>query len=201
MDVTASTKLFSDVAAALADLTEGASIAVGGFGLCGNPEACIRAIAARGTLRLTIISNNCGNQGQGLAILLKQRQVARVVCSFVGGNPDLEQQMLAGEVAVELNPQGTLAERLRAGGAGPTVTAEEVVALQGALVAAGLARPGALRLATRRGVLDVEVPPGDGPVSVDMGPAEVGADVEGRDSDERFEFIVIEKQLAHVETV
>ncbi len=118
MDVTASTKLFSDVAAALADLTEGASIAVGGFGLCGNPEACIRAIAARGTLRLTIISNNCGNQGQGLAILLKQRQVARVVCSFVGGNPDLEQQMLAGEVAVELNPQGTLAERLRAGGAG-----------------------------------------------------------------------------------
>jgi 3-oxoacid CoA-transferase subunit A len=67
---------------------------------------------------LTIVSNNCGNQGQGLAILLQQRQVARVICSFVGGNPDLERQMLAGEVAVELNPQGTLAERLRAGGAG-----------------------------------------------------------------------------------
>ncbi len=118
MDVTAGTKLFPDAAAALADLTAGASVAVGGFGLCGNPEACIRAIAASGVGGLTIISNNCGNQGQGLAILLKQRQVARVVCSFVGGNPDLEQQMLAGEVAVELNPQGTLAERLRAGGAG-----------------------------------------------------------------------------------
>ena len=118
MDVTASTKLFPDVEAALTDLGEGAAIAVGGFGLCGNPEACIRAIAARGVRGLTIISNNCGNQGQGLAILLKQRQVARVICSFVGGNPDLEQQMLAGEVAVELNPQGTLAERLRAGGAG-----------------------------------------------------------------------------------
>ena len=123
MDVTAgapepASKVFASVEAALHDLGEGATIAVGGFGLCGNPEACIRAIAASGARGLTIISNNCGNQGQGLAILLKQRQVARVVCSFVGGNPDLEQQMLAGEVAVELNPQGTLAERLRAGGAG-----------------------------------------------------------------------------------
>lgn len=118
MDVTARGKLFPDVAAALHDLADGASIAVGGFGLCGNPEACIRAIAALGVRGLTIVSNNCGNQGQGLAILLQQRQVARVICSFVGGNPDLEQQMLAGEVAVELNPQGTLAERLRAGGAG-----------------------------------------------------------------------------------
>ncbi len=118
MDVTASTKLFHSVEEALADLRDGSSVAVGGFGLCGNPEACIRAIAARGVRGLTIVSNNCGNQGKGLAILLQQRQVARVICSFVGGNPDLEQQMLAGEVAVELNPQGTLAERLRAGGAG-----------------------------------------------------------------------------------
>ena len=118
MDLTASTKLFPDAAAALADLGEGATVAVGGFGLCGNPEACIRAIAASKVGGLTIISNNCGNQGQGLAVLLQQRQVARVICSFVGGNPDLEQQMLAGEVAVELNPQGTLAERLRAGGSG-----------------------------------------------------------------------------------
>jgi len=118
MDVHGAGKLFPDVAAALFDLGDGASIAVGGFGLCGNPEACIRAIAERGARGLTIISNNCGNQGQGLAILLQRRQVARVICSFVGGNPDLEQQMLAGEVAVELNPQGTLAERLRAGGAG-----------------------------------------------------------------------------------
>ncbi len=118
MDVTSGTKLYPSAEAALFDLGDGAAIAVGGFGLCGNPEACIRAIAARGPRGLTIISNNCGNQGQGLAVLLQQRQVARVICSFVGGNPDLERQMLAGEVAVELNPQGTLAERLRAGGAG-----------------------------------------------------------------------------------
>lgn len=111
-------KVFVSAEAALFDLRDGASIAVGGFGLCGNPEACIRAIASSGKRGLTIVSNNCGNQGMGLAILLKQRQVTRVVCSFVGGNPDLEQQMLAGEVTVELNPQGTLAERLRAGGSG-----------------------------------------------------------------------------------
>jgi 3-oxoacid CoA-transferase subunit A len=111
-------KVFASVAEALGDLRDGDAIAVGGFGLCGNPEACIEAIAASGVKSLTIISNNCGNQGRGLAILLKQRQVARVVCSFVGGNPDLEQQMLAGDVEVQLNPQGTLAERLRAGGAG-----------------------------------------------------------------------------------
>lgn len=111
-------KLFDSAEAALFDLRDGASIAVGGFGLVGNPEALIEAIAAKRSANLTILSNNCGNQGRGLAILLKQRQVARVVCSFVGGNPDLEEQMLAGEVEVELNPQGTLAERLRAGGSG-----------------------------------------------------------------------------------
>ncbi|MCA9693280.1 MAG: CoA transferase subunit A [Myxococcales bacterium] len=114
----APSKVFESAAAALHDLRDGAAIAVGGFGLCGNPEACIAAIAACGARRLTIISNNCGNQGKGLAILLQQRQVARVVCSFVGGNPDLEEQLLSGEVEVELNPQGTLAERLRAGGSG-----------------------------------------------------------------------------------
>ena len=113
-----SAKVYESAAAALFDLHEGASIAVGGFGLVGNPEALIEAVAASGHGGLTIMSNNCGNQGRGLAVLLKQRQVARVVCSFVGGNPDLEQQMLAGEVEVQLNPQGTLAERLRAGGAG-----------------------------------------------------------------------------------
>jgi 3-oxoacid CoA-transferase subunit A len=112
------TKVFPSAEAALADLEDGASIAVGGFGLVGNPEACITAVAASGKSGLTIMSNNCGNQGRGLAVLLKQRQVARVVCSFVGGNPDLEEQMLAGDVEVQLNPQGTLAERLRAGGAG-----------------------------------------------------------------------------------
>jgi 3-oxoacid CoA-transferase subunit A len=114
----APSKLFPDAASALADLFDGARVAVGGFGLVGNPEACIQAIAASGRTGLTIISNNCGNQGRGLAVLLQRHQIARVICSFVGGNPDLEQQMLAGEVEVELNPQGTLAERLRAGGAG-----------------------------------------------------------------------------------
>lgn len=112
------TKLFESPAVALFDLHDGASITVGGFGLVGNPEALIEAVAATGCKELTIISNNCGNQGRGLAILLQRRQVARVICSFVGGNPDLEEQMLAGEVEVQLNPQGTLAERLRAGGAG-----------------------------------------------------------------------------------
>lgn len=116
--ITSTDKLFSSAAEALFDVEDGASITVGGFGLVGNPEALIEALAAKGARRLTIISNNCGNQGRGLAILLKQRQVARVICSFVGGNPDLEEQMLAGEVEVQLNPQGTLAERLRAGGAG-----------------------------------------------------------------------------------
>ena len=117
-DSKAQNKVFADASAALFDLCDGASIAVGGFGLVGNPEACIQAIAASGKQKLTIISNNCGNQGRGLAVLLQQHQVGRVVCSFVGGNPDLERQMLAGEVEVELNPQGTLVERLRAGGAG-----------------------------------------------------------------------------------
>ncbi|MFV8753468.1 CoA transferase subunit A [Nannocystaceae bacterium ST9] len=111
-------KVYESPAAALFDLRDGATIAVGGFGLIGNPEALIVAIAESGVRELTIVSNNCGNQGRGLAVLLQRRQVAKVVCSFVGGNPDLEEQMLAGEVAVELNPQGTLAERLRAGGAG-----------------------------------------------------------------------------------
>jgi len=111
-------KVVASPAEALTDLHDGAGIAVGGFGLVGNPEACIAAVAASGRTGLTIMSNNCGNQGQGLAVLLQNRQVARVICSFVGGNPDLEAQMLAGEVEVQLNPQGTLAERLRAGGAG-----------------------------------------------------------------------------------
>ena len=111
-------KVVSDAKAALADLFDGARIMSGGFGLCGNPENCIREIASRGTQKLTIISNNCGNAGKGLAVLLQQRQVATVVCSYIGGNPDLQAQMLAGELEVQLNPQGTLAERIRAAGAG-----------------------------------------------------------------------------------
>ena len=99
-------------------LRDGMRILAGGFGLCGNAELCIAELARRGIKDLTIISNNCGNQGQGLAVLLKQRQVSRVICSFMGGNPDLADQYAAGTVAVELVPQGTLAERIRAGGAG-----------------------------------------------------------------------------------
>jgi len=112
-------KLYDTVADALTGLLhDGMSIMSGGFGLCGNAEACIEAIAQSGVRNLTIISNNCGNQGQGLAVLLKNRQVARVICSFVGGNPDLAEQYLSGKVKVELVPQGTFAERIRAGGAG-----------------------------------------------------------------------------------
>ena len=83
-------KVFPKVESALSGLLQdGMSIMSGGFGLCGNAEACIDAIGRSGVRNLTIISNNCGNQGQGLAVLLKNRQVSRVICSFVGGNPDL----------------------------------------------------------------------------------------------------------------
>ncbi len=113
-----SRKVFADAASALADLPDGASIMVGGFGLCGNPEHLIEAVAASGRRELTIIANNCGNQGQGLAVLLKQRQVRAWKGSFMGGNPDIQDQAAKGLVEVELIPQGTLAERIRAGGAG-----------------------------------------------------------------------------------
>ncbi len=113
-----SRKVFADAASALSDLTSGSSIMAGGFGLCGNPENAIAQLARMDLRDLTIISNNCGNQGRGLAILLQQRKVAKVIASYIGGNPDLQSQYLAGEVEVELNPQGTLAERIRAGGAG-----------------------------------------------------------------------------------
>jgi 3-oxoacid CoA-transferase subunit A len=115
----ASGKVYASVTEALRGvLRDGLSIMSGGFGLSGNAEACITAIAASGARDLTIISNNCGNQGQGLAVLLKNRQVKKVICSFIGGNPDLAEQYLANQIEVELNPQGTFAERIRAGGAG-----------------------------------------------------------------------------------
>ena len=113
-----SDKVTATATEALADLDEGASIMVGGFGLCGNPEHLIEALAATRRTGLTIISNNCGNQGQGLAVLLQNRQVAAWKGSFMGGNPDIQEQYAAGTVDVELVPQGTLAERIRAGGAG-----------------------------------------------------------------------------------
>ena len=111
-------KFFPDAPAALADLFDGARIMSGGFGLSGLAENCISAIAQSGKNNLTIISNNCGNQRKGLAVLLQNHQVKKVICSYVAGNPDLEEQMLTGQVEVELNPQGTFAERIRAGGAG-----------------------------------------------------------------------------------
>jgi 3-oxoacid CoA-transferase subunit A len=111
-------KICADAREALAGLRDGMTVLAGGFGLCGNAERCIAELARLGVKGLTIISNNCGNQGQGLAVLLKQRQVARVICSFIGGNPDLAEQYREGTVEVELTPQGTLAERIRAGGAG-----------------------------------------------------------------------------------
>jgi 3-oxoacid CoA-transferase subunit A len=111
-------KVFTDASAALYDFAEGASVMVGGFGLSGNPEHLIEAVRARGTPNLLVISNNCGNQGQGLATWLKNRQVRAWKGSFMGGNPDIQAQHAAGTVEVELIPQGTLAERIRAGGAG-----------------------------------------------------------------------------------
>lgn len=111
-------KVFRGATDALFDVHNGASIMCGGFGLCGIPENIIDELERRGTTNLTIISNNCGNAGMGLAVLLKKRQVTKVICSYVGGNPDLEEQILQNIVEVELNPQGTFAERIRAGGCG-----------------------------------------------------------------------------------
>ncbi len=111
-------KVVKNATLALADLFDGATIMSGGFGLSGSAENCIIAMRDSGKKDLTIISNNCGNQGKGLAILLQNKQVKKVICSFVGGNPDLEELMLKKAIEVELNPQGTLAERIRAGGVG-----------------------------------------------------------------------------------
>lgn len=111
-------KVYGNAQEALFDLRDDVSIMCGGFGLCGIPENCIDEIERRGVRGLTIISNNCGNQGLGLAKLLKKNQVRKVICSYVGGNPDLEAQILNHTVDVELNPQGTFAERIRAGGSG-----------------------------------------------------------------------------------
>jgi 3-oxoacid CoA-transferase subunit A len=113
-----SSKIYDNAQSALFDVSDGASIMSGGFGLCGNAENCIRELRRKGPKNLTIISNNCGNAGQGLAVLLQNHQVSHVIGSFIGGNPDLQEQMLAGEVEVELTPQGTMTERIRAGGAG-----------------------------------------------------------------------------------
>lgn len=111
-------KVFESAEAAVFDIEDGATIMSGGFGLCGNPENLIRALRERGTKDLTIISNNCGTDDYGLGILLQNRQIRKMISSYVGENKNFEQQYLGGQLEVELNPQGTLAERIRAGGAG-----------------------------------------------------------------------------------
>jgi 3-oxoacid CoA-transferase subunit A len=105
-------------AEAVADIGDGASVAVGGFGLCGIPSTLIQALYAQGTKDLVVVSNNCGVDDWGLGILLSARRIARTTSSYVGENKEFERQFLHGELEVELTPQGTLAERLRAGGAG-----------------------------------------------------------------------------------
>jgi 3-oxoacid CoA-transferase subunit A len=111
-------KVFENAAAALHDIADGIRLMSGGFGLCGIPENSIDEIARRGIKDIRAISNNIGNSGRGLAILLKNHQITHAICSYVGGNPDLEEQMLSGEVQVELVPQGTFSERIRAAGMG-----------------------------------------------------------------------------------
>ena len=112
------TKVFQDATSALSDLTSGSTLMSGGFGLCGIAENCIDALTMMDVKDLTVISNNIGNSGKGLAKILVQKKIKKAYCSYVGGNPDLERQMLAGEIEVELVPQGTLAERMRAAGVG-----------------------------------------------------------------------------------
>ena len=112
-------KVRSDAADALDGLLrDGMTIAAGGFGLCGIPENLIGALRDSGVRDLTVVSNNAGVDGFGLGLLLETRQIARMVSSYVGENKEFERQYLAGELQLEFNPQGTLAERLRAGGAG-----------------------------------------------------------------------------------
>ncbi len=111
-------KVISGADEAVALIPDGATVMVGGFGLCGIPENLIDALRARGTRHLTIISNNAGVDAFGLGILLESRQVSRIVATYVGENQEFERQYLSGELDVELVPQGTFAERIRAGGAG-----------------------------------------------------------------------------------
>jgi 3-oxoacid CoA-transferase subunit A len=112
-------KVYADAATALRDLVaDGQTLAVGGFGLCGIPEALIAALRDSGAKGLTAISNNAGVDGFGLGQLLATRQIRKMISSYVGENKEFERQYLSGELELEFNPQGTLAERLRAGGAG-----------------------------------------------------------------------------------
>ena len=112
-------KIYSDATSALAGLLhDNMTIAAGGFGLCGIPETLIQALVASGAKGLTIVGNNAGVDDFGMGLLLKSHQVKKVIASYVGENKEFERQVLAGELELQLTPQGTLAEKLRAGGAG-----------------------------------------------------------------------------------
>ncbi|MEO5875097.1 MAG: CoA transferase subunit A [Streptosporangiaceae bacterium] len=111
-------KVVAGAAAALADVPDGASLAVGGFGLSGVPHTLIEALFEAGAARLRVVSNNCGVDGGGLGILLESGRIVRVTGSFIGDNKAFARKYLGGELEVELTPQGTLAERMRAGGSG-----------------------------------------------------------------------------------
>ena len=111
-------KVVSSYEEAMAGLTDNMTVIAGGFGLCGIPENLISEIKRKGTKGLTLVSNNCGIDDFGLGVLLTDRQIKKIVASYVGENAEFERQMMAGELEVELTPQGTLAEKMRAGGAG-----------------------------------------------------------------------------------
>ena len=111
-------KVVTSVQEAIQKIQNDAVVLVGGFGLCGIPENLIQAVRDKGVKNLTVVSNNCGVDDFGLGILLKDKQISKMVASYVGENKTFEQQFLSGELEVELTPQGTLAERIRAGGAG-----------------------------------------------------------------------------------
>jgi 3-oxoacid CoA-transferase subunit A len=119
MSVKASSKVFPNAAAALDGVVkDGITLMCGGFGACGIPENLIDALHASGVKNLTVVSNNAGLDGVGLGLLLQTHQIRKMIASYVGENKEFERQYLAGEVEIEFNPQGTLAERIRAGGAG-----------------------------------------------------------------------------------
>ncbi|CAG9621611.1 CoA transferase subunit A [Sutcliffiella rhizosphaerae] len=110
--------IYTSFTEAVKDIHDGATIMVGGFGLCGIPENLILALVETGVKDLTVISNNCGVDEWGLGLLLKNKQIKKMIGSYVGENKEFERQVLSGELEVELTPQGTLAEKIRAGGAG-----------------------------------------------------------------------------------
>src|SRR5580658_10083401 len=111
-------KVYKNAEEAIADIKDNMTLMLGGFGLCGIPEKCIAALIKKGVKGLTCISNNAGVDDFGIGLMLKTRQVKKMISSYVGENAEFERQLLSGELEVDLVPQGTLAERIRAGGAG-----------------------------------------------------------------------------------